>query len=165
MASTALRGTWRTLEARGIIKTLVQMLRVPEEEEDDEEAGKMANAEDDDYDDEGDDENTILLTLSILDFALFLLEAAATSTRFLRSVEGFVTLTDVKIAELIGRLDENADEPRVVAKMLPLLTVLLRVPANKGLFLDASGVGSLEFAAKMNKALAEPIADLVSSLA
>jgi hypothetical protein len=165
LSSAPHQGTWRLVEARGLTKTLVELLRVPETEEDAEDAQKMVTGEEEEDDDEEDeDENKVLLTLSVLDFTVFLLEAAATSARFLRSVEGFATLTDVKIAELLARLDEDVGEPRVVAKVLPLLTILLRVPANKELFLAASGVAALDLAAKMNKSLAEPIADLVGSL-
>lgn len=159
-----LEGTWHMIEARGLIKTLVQMLKVTQKDEDE---GEKAMGEDSD-EDEDEDENAILLTVTVLDFANFLLQAASTSSRFFRDVEGFITLDEELLALIKGRLDEDVGELRVVSKLLPILTILLRVPTNREFFVAMSGIDLLELTIKMHKknaALVGEIKTLIASLA
>ena len=159
-----LEGTWHMIEARGLLKTLLRMLKVTEKDEDE---GEKALGEDSD-EDEDEDENAILLTVTVLDFTTFLLQAASTSARFFRDVNGFVTLDEELLMLVKGRLDEDVGELRVVSKLIPILTILLRVELNKTLFVAMSGIDLLELTVKMHKknaALVGEIKTLIASLA
>ncbi len=162
--ASLLEGSWHMIEARGLFKTLLQMLKVIEKEEDE---GEKAMGEDSD-EDEDEDENTILLNVSVLDFTNFLLQAASTSARFFRDVDGFITVDEELLAVVKGRLDEDVGEPRVVTRLVPVLKTVLRLATNKDLFLAMSGVDLLELTVKMHKknaALVGEIKTLIAALA
>ena len=163
-----LEGTWHMIETRGLLKTLVHMLKVTEKDEDDEKVVDKIGEDSDE--DEDEDENAILLTVSILDFTNLMLQNAssASSIRYFRNMELFLSLDEENMTILKGRLDEDVGEIRVVTKILPLLTTLLAVPSNKSFFVSISGIDLLELTIKMhkkNKLIVTEIQTLITSLA
>jgi hypothetical protein len=156
-------GTWHILESRELPKALVKLLAVKEEDDDKDDIG-----EDDDDEDYDADEDKILQTISIVDFYCLLIQAASSVPQYLRNIEALFTLDEEQVEILKGRLDEDIGEARVVAKVVALLSMLVKIPQNKQLFVAASGVDLLELAAKMNKsqtALVGQIQALVAALA
>lgn len=128
-------GIWHLLESRKLLRSLVILLKVPEE---DDSSKKPAGEIDSDSDGEDEDEDKILQTVAVLDFANSTIELALASPQYVHNVELFCTLDEELTEILKSRLDEDIADVRWVkfhelqikffctalAVLLPLLTGL-----------------------------------------
>lgn len=145
-AAAVQRSSWRLVEARKLVHSLVKLLAVGEGEgEDAAEKGKD-NGEDDDDDDEDEEEDRILFFVAVLDLILFLANGAP--THFF-SPETAFQLPPELVELIISRLDESMSEARLCEKIIDLLTVLLSQPVNKAAFAER-GVAVLTLSKKFN---------------
>jgi hypothetical protein len=145
------QGIWHMFESRGLLGSLIQLLAVNEREENENEKTPLGEVDSDDSDEEDEDEAKILQTVAVLEFSLLIIQTALTSPQYLRSIETFCFLDEMKVQIVRNRFDEDVAEKRVVEKMIDFLSILLNFEQNKIAFKEASGVDVLDLSVKMHK--------------
>lgn len=100
-------------ESRLLVGSLIQLLVVAEKEIEKEQT--IENGDDSDDDDE--EESTILQTVAVLEFLLFINQTVLATPQYFNSIEVFYGLDEGKIQTLKSRLDEDVSEIRYVSKV------------------------------------------------
>ena len=105
------RGSWKLVETRNLIQSLVRLLVVKEEDE----AGAGAGEdEEDDEEDDADEERT-LQTIAVLEAAVFIAGMALRSPALFRNPTQMLTCDEEMMTTLYARLDEDSGEARSVS--------------------------------------------------
>lgn len=168
-------GAWRIIEARQMVKTSLSLVPMPTDED-----IMEAETPEEDENDEDEDENCSQITISIIDFVLFIAQSIRQSPDRIRSFEEMFTLDPPTMQLICKRLDEDSADkrfanfrflhmsctkscyhalntiqlaclPRIVLRILDLLSVSFAYPQNISNFLESSGVDLLDLVAKMHK--------------
>ena len=135
------RGSWRLVESRRLVRSLVKLLQLDEDEK---KGGGAADdaGEDDDDDEEDAEEDRALFLVSVLE--LLLLIQAGGAQFFWSADSSFVLLPELYDA-LMTRLDESMSEKRVVVKLLQVLSkAILPQPENKAALMERGLAALLE---------------------
>lgn len=134
------RGSWRLVESRRLVRSLVKLLQVGEDEK---EGGGAADAGEDDDDDEEDaEEDRTLFLVSVLELLLLIQAGGA---QFFWSAESSFVLLPELYDVLMMRLDESMSEKRIAVKLLQVLSkAILPQPENKAALLERGLAALLE---------------------
>jgi hypothetical protein len=103
------RGSWKLVESRRLLPSLVRMLAINNE---DEKSDARAAAVEDDSDGEDEDEEKILQTLTVLENAMFVAGNAMSNPSLFRDAASMLSLEEDLVGIVYARLDEDIAEAR-----------------------------------------------------
>lgn len=142
--------SWRFIEGRNIIKTLVRNLTVGEDENSDDENEDNIDAEEDSDSDVDEDEDRAMFIIDTIDMLNFIAVQGIQLNLLLKPEPTFTLDEDLMII-IHDRLDKMLSDVRVVRQTLAFLLVLCGTAANVALLKEVKGKELLEIVGKYHK--------------